>query len=125
MVNHQAAPEFTTKVGGTLTKSAAPVPKLGGTLSATSPQDFYVGGTVNFTVGNLCKNAGNFDRSTYPMRQTGDIGLEGIDDVQGCFHAHHADNAEAKVYTTKSPFEAKPRNRKEAQASNYCHGHSI
>ena len=78
-----------------------------------------MGGTVNFTVGNLCKNAGNFDRSTYPLRQTGDIGLEGIDDVQGCFHAHHADNAEAKVYTTKSPFEAKPRNRKEAQASNY------
>ena len=27
-----------------------------------------------------------------------------------------------EFYTTKSPFEAKPRNRKEAQASNYAKG---
>ena len=35
MVNHQAVSKFTSKVGGTLTQAAAPIPKVGGTSNFT------------------------------------------------------------------------------------------
>ena len=129
-------------VGGTLLARAPMDICVGGTLQATGernnhfpplvvPPNFSVGGTPisrGQDLGNFDQNvdvaggrgegsfsAGNhggahFSAGGTKGKRTGgvDTGLN-VSVVEG----------KTEPYTTKSPFEAKPRNRKEAQASNY------
>jgi hypothetical protein len=68
------------------------------------------------------QNLENFGQNIKSARESGcaagvTVGQHS-EDVERVFDVCAADT-KTDFYTTKSPFEAKPRNRKEAQASNY------
>ena len=87
---------------------------VGGTCNGQGPLDLSVGGTCNFTV----YNPGKFGQELKNENEKGDPAVDpGVQHVN--VDANTTTGSDTKVYTTKSPFEAKPRNRKEAQASNY------
>ena len=116
------ASEFTSESyprGGSLSTNDASASKRGGSLTAREAPVTKEGGSLNSLIRQNLENFGQNIKSARESSCAAGVTVgQHSEDVERVFDICAADT-KTDFYTTKSPFEAKPRNRKEAQASNY------